>query len=354
MSISPDSTFDANENLSFIKSNKGQPLLVMNEQLYKCNKKTARKKYWICIVNGCSMVVHTDENDVYLYGETIYMDGTFSKASSHFVQIYIIHGIKHGACVPCLFALMVNKKAATYRQLFSELKNLALDRNKNFLPKLFVTDFESGVIPVLKADFPSSKHYGCYFHYTQCIFRNLKQLGMQSKYVSDESVRGLCKKLMALAMMPENTVLSAYDEINKDAQMLPDSPMKPLLNYFEKNWLSNVDMWNVYAAESRTNNICEAYHSRINCRILRNHPNIWKFIKFLQAEEKRAQLVIIQWSAGASKKQQPRTAFIQSRINTLYARYNDGVINSSDLLTGLSLVVGAKKKRIETQFTAEE
>ncbi|CAF1541591.1 unnamed protein product, partial [Rotaria magnacalcarata] len=68
----------------------------------------------------------------------------------------------------------------------------------------------------------------------------------------------------------------------------------------------------------------------------------------------RAQLVIIQWSAGASKKQQPRTAFIQSRINTLYARYNDGVINSSDLLTGLSLVVGAKKKRIETQFTAEE
>ena len=44
MSISPDSTFDANENLSFIKLNKGQPLLVMNEQLYKCNKKTARKK----------------------------------------------------------------------------------------------------------------------------------------------------------------------------------------------------------------------------------------------------------------------------------------------------------------------
>ncbi|CAM4755103.1 unnamed protein product [Rotaria magnacalcarata] len=28
----------------------------------------------------------------------------------------------------------------------------------------------------------------------------------------------------------------------------------------------------------------------------------------------------------------PRTAFIQSRINTLDARYNDGIINSSDLL----------------------
>jgi hypothetical protein len=74
----------------------------------------------------------------------------------------------------------------------------------------------------------------------------------------------------------------------------------------------------------------------------------------LQTEEKRVQLVIIQWSAGASKQKQPRTAFIHSRINTLYARYNDGVINSSELLTGLSLVVGAKKKQIETQSTAEE
>ncbi|CAF1530962.1 unnamed protein product, partial [Rotaria sp. Silwood1] len=60
---------------------------------------------------------------------------------------------------------------------------------------------------------------------------------------------------------------------------------------------------------------------------------MWQFIKFLQAEEKRLQTIVLQWSAGASKKANPRTTFIQKRINTLHDRYDNGVIDSSDLLT---------------------
>jgi hypothetical protein len=59
-----------NMNLRFIKSNKGQLLLVLKDYLYRCNKKTSRKKYWICIHNDCKMYVHTDLNDVYLCGGT--------------------------------------------------------------------------------------------------------------------------------------------------------------------------------------------------------------------------------------------------------------------------------------------
>ena len=47
---------------------------------------------------------------------------------------------------------MVNKKAGTYRQMFSELKYLAAERGKVFSPKVFVTDFESGIIPVVKTE----------------------------------------------------------------------------------------------------------------------------------------------------------------------------------------------------------
>lgn len=54
--------------------------------------------------------------------------------------------------VPCLFALMVNKKTSTYRQMFSELKYLAAERGKVFSPKTIVTDFESGIIPVVKTE----------------------------------------------------------------------------------------------------------------------------------------------------------------------------------------------------------
>ncbi len=63
-----DTSTNVDSNISFIMSNKAQRLLVLNENVYRCNKKTARKKYWKCVVPGCIMSVHTDENDVYICG----------------------------------------------------------------------------------------------------------------------------------------------------------------------------------------------------------------------------------------------------------------------------------------------
>ncbi|CAF1523234.1 unnamed protein product [Rotaria magnacalcarata] len=61
-----DAFVNTNNNISFIPLNNGQRLLAMNEYLYGCNKKSVQKKYWKCIVNGCTMHIHTDDNDIYL------------------------------------------------------------------------------------------------------------------------------------------------------------------------------------------------------------------------------------------------------------------------------------------------
>lgn len=55
--------------LTFTKSNKGQPLIVLNGYLYKCNKKTSDKKYWICNYVECRQSIHTDLNNVYIRGD---------------------------------------------------------------------------------------------------------------------------------------------------------------------------------------------------------------------------------------------------------------------------------------------
>ncbi|CAF1532875.1 unnamed protein product [Adineta ricciae] len=57
-------------NLSFITSNKNQPLLVMNNYVYKCNKISGQTKYWVCVVKGCGVYVHTTLNDKYSGGDT--------------------------------------------------------------------------------------------------------------------------------------------------------------------------------------------------------------------------------------------------------------------------------------------
>jgi hypothetical protein len=53
-------------SISFVKSNKGKPLLLLNQYLFKCNKTTESKKYWICIKAGCGVSARTNLNDEFL------------------------------------------------------------------------------------------------------------------------------------------------------------------------------------------------------------------------------------------------------------------------------------------------
>ncbi|CAF3350190.1 unnamed protein product [Rotaria sp. Silwood2] len=50
--------------LSFIFSQKGKPLLVMDNFVFKLNKTTNTKKYYRCENPECTMTLHTDINDV--------------------------------------------------------------------------------------------------------------------------------------------------------------------------------------------------------------------------------------------------------------------------------------------------
>ena len=73
-----------NNGLSYITSNKEQPFLVMNQSVYKSDKKTPNKKRWICIVKDCNVYVYTDISNKYLFGDT---NGHSHPANPKFLQI---------------------------------------------------------------------------------------------------------------------------------------------------------------------------------------------------------------------------------------------------------------------------
>lgn len=53
--------------ISFLTTNKGKPLLVLNQYTFKCNKIKITKKYWICTDSNCNVYVHTNlENEFFL------------------------------------------------------------------------------------------------------------------------------------------------------------------------------------------------------------------------------------------------------------------------------------------------
>ena len=54
---------------------------------------------------------------------------------------------------------MVDEKSATYREIFFELKNAAADRGKSCSPSMILTDFETGIIPVVKTEVSSPSSF---------------------------------------------------------------------------------------------------------------------------------------------------------------------------------------------------
>ena len=66
---------------------------------------------------------------------------------------------------------------------------------------------------------------------------------------------GLCRKIMSLTIMPKVTVFVDYNEIRNNVQQLRGSPIEPLLNFFEKQWLSDISLGNISTIYARTNNV---------------------------------------------------------------------------------------------------
>ena len=63
---STPSPLQETNKISFVTSNKGKPLLSFGHHLFKCNKTTDTKRYWICIERQCGVFVHTNLNDEFL------------------------------------------------------------------------------------------------------------------------------------------------------------------------------------------------------------------------------------------------------------------------------------------------
>ena len=203
------------------------------------------------------------------------------------------------------------------------------------------------------------------FHFNQAIHRKITDLGVKNDYLNDASVRDYCHQLMALSLMPMNEVANQFQRLRT---VMP-AKLSGLLTYFEHQWMFGVvplRMWNFSESNHRTNNTSEgkyllinifpfkdfssdlliiAYNLRFSTRLSKKHPNIWSFIQLIQNEHVRVEHVSIQLDAGASApKQSSKTKSFQARFDTLQNRFLKKEMSATELLPGLSLLIGKRKK----------
>ena len=204
------------------------------------------------------------------------------------------------------------------------------------------------------------------FHFNQAIHRKITDLGLGNDYLHNETIRDQCRQLMALSLMPIDEVQTQFQRL----QTILSTSLGDLVLYFKHQWVHGVisiQMWNFHDLKHRTNNTSEgeqisihhlyhskalpviiynsAYNRRFATRLSRKHPDIWSFIQLIQSEHARFEHICIQLDGGASApKPTTKTKSFQARFDTLQSRFVGKEINSNELLSGLSLLIGNTKK----------
>ena len=138
---------------------------------------------------------------------TVYIDGTFRTAPRPYQQIVTIHGFFRNQVLPFVFCLLDGKAQMQYQQIFRHLKRqVRIDSNHRLRPTIAICDFEAGLIGALEAEFPNIRVHGCYFHFTQSLWRHVQELGLAAPYRENtrngRKLKQCVRKLMAIGFIP--------------------------------------------------------------------------------------------------------------------------------------------------------
>ena len=266
------------------------------------------------------------------------MDGTFYVVPSMFSQLYTMHVMIGGSMISCAYFLLPAKTKETYIDMFQ-----LLQQRCSLSASRFQIDFEMATVKAVQQLFPNALVSGCFFHYTQCIWRKVQAIGLASQYNRGMSVvQKVVRRLAGLPLLKLTDVQEGFYSIELLVAILPpdsqidqleeqyDERVKDKLNqllvYVKRTWVNETatfpkEIWSRYGVQGpRTNNHVEGWNNRIKKAIKSAHPNFFVFVNEIKKEQKRIELKLLQLTTGgkvaAQKTKWARLeAPIQSRVN---------------------------------------
>ena len=121
---------------------------------------------------------------------------------------------------------MTCKTTVLYRSVLEEINELAkLQEGKCPCPEVVISDFELAILGAVASEFPSSRTRGCWFHFSQAIFKHAtNKLGLKKSYKLNNWVKKIIRMLSALALLESNKVREGFQVIS-----LPSLPRTKIL-----------------------------------------------------------------------------------------------------------------------------
>jgi hypothetical protein len=85
--------------------------------------------------------------------------------------------------VPFIYVLLPGRTAALYKKALDIILTKIDDINPGLRrPTNIILDFEKAEENAFRELMPAAAIHGCYFHYKQCIWRNVQKVGLAARY----------------------------------------------------------------------------------------------------------------------------------------------------------------------------
>ncbi|CAF1291592.1 unnamed protein product [Adineta ricciae] len=193
-----------------------------------------------------TLMIHIWSSDIQFNllfeSERLHMDGTFSASpliktfgsasSLRFGIDSLIFGI------PIVYALLPDRQAITYIDLFEVLSTEAKRLKKSFEPTLIMTDLEPGLTKGIALEFTGkTAQKGCFFHFTQSVYRIVQSLGLPTLDLENLRIRGVIRRMMSLALIPPQFVGALFVDLEQDLNDDERAELVNLFKHFNDYWM---------------------------------------------------------------------------------------------------------------------
>ena len=201
--------------------------------------------------------------------QLLFMDATFRCCPRPYKQMFTILGQFQGHVVPLVYALMTRRGIGQYRQVFQCVKTTVRERtHHHWRPAQIMCNFERVLWTSIETELPRARLQGCYFHFTQTLFRKVQELGLAVGYRRNNRLQRFIRKVLAIGCIPTPVMMMTFNRLLNHARtrrLLRRYPaLGDFITYFRRTYLGPQALfppasWSVTDRDrnQRTNNSAE-------------------------------------------------------------------------------------------------
>ncbi|KRZ66472.1 hypothetical protein T10_8692, partial [Trichinella papuae] len=209
------------------------------------------------------------------------MDGTFNVVPQWYQQLFTIYVFVAGKLVPAVYCLCTGKDIGTYRYVSQALLNKAAVLRLNLNPETIICDFETALITAILDHFLNTRVHGCDLHFCQAEHMKLSDLGLKTRYRTQEETKRKIRMVLDTAFLPVPHVHTGVYLLEAGAM----SALSASFQYFRQEWMTSerLPLWNVHNVNIRTNNHLVGWHNLLNRKPGKGHNRFYELLQLLIA-----------------------------------------------------------------------